>query len=332
MSKRVFLKRLASAGITLVLAVILTFILLRLTPGSAIDQWARNYANQYNITLDEAYIRVAAMINYDPNEPIISQFFRYVSSLVQGDLGKSMVHQALSVNDIIASALPWTLFVSSIALAVSFVIGIFLGVMMAYNRKSWLDPIVSVYSVVTNAVPDFILAILLLIVFSFSLGWFPVNGAYNFRLTPGLNLEFVGSVFYYATLPILTYVLTMIGQWALMMKGSAVGVLGEDYIEAAKVRGLREKTIRKNYVQKNAIIPLVTQLAVFLGAMLGGAILVENLFQYPGIGYYMGEATRQRDYIVMQGILLFIAVSMIVANFIADLLYSKLDPRIKIEE
>ncbi|NGP46809.1 ABC transporter permease [Bacillaceae bacterium SIJ1] len=303
-----------------------------MTPGSAIDQWARDYALQYNITIDEAYERVANMINYDPNEPIHEQFARYVSNLAQGNLGYSMVHQGLRVNDIIASALPWTLFVSSIALVVSFVIGVYLGVKMAYKRKSWLDPVISVYSVVTNAVPDFIFALLLLIVFSYGLGWFPINGAYDFYLTPGFNVEFIMSIFYYGALPIFTYVLTLIGQWALMMKGSAISVLGDDYIEAAKARGLPEKLIVSKYVQKNAIIPLVTQLAVFLGGMLGGAILVENLFQYPGIGYFMAEATGQRDYIVMQGILLFIAITMIIANFIADLLYSKLDPRIRIEE
>lgn len=332
MTRQIFLKRMLSALITIVLAVVITFVLLRLTPGNAIDQWARDYAIQYNITIDEAYTRVANMINYDPNEPIIQQFTRYVGNLLQGNLGYSMVHQGLRVNDIIANALPWTLFVSSIALVVSFLIGIYLGVKMAYNRKSWLDPVISIYSVVTNAVPDFILAIILLIVFSYGLGWFPINGAYDFYLTPGFNLPFIGSIFYYGALPILTYVLTLIGQWALMMKGSAVSILGDDYIEAAKARGLPPKLITRKYVQKNAIIPLVTQLAVFLGGMLGGAILVENLFQYPGIGYFMAEATKQRDYIVMQGILLFIAITMIIANFIADLLYSKLDPRIQIEE
>ncbi|MBO0995764.1 ABC transporter permease [Bacillus sp. SD088] len=332
MTRRIFLKRILHALITIVLAVVITFVLLRLTPGNAIDQWARDYAIQYNITIDEAYTRVANMINYDPNEPIIQQFTRYVGNLLQGNLGYSMVHQGLRVNDIIANALPWTLFVSSIALVISFIIGIYLGVKMAYNRKSWIDPVISIYSVVTNAVPDFILAILLLIVFSYGLGWFPINGAYDFYLTPGFNLAFISSIFYYGALPILTYVLTLIGQWALMMKGSAVSILGDDYIEAAKARGLPQKLIVRKYVQKNAIIPLVTQLAVFLGGMLGGAILVENLFQYPGIGYFMAEATKQRDYIVMQGILLFIAITMIIANFIADLLYSKLDPRIQIEE
>ncbi|MBS4219241.1 ABC transporter permease [Bacillus sp. FJAT-49711] len=332
MTVKVLLKRVGTAAITIVLATILTFLLLRLTPGNAIDQWAREYSIQYNISLTDAYERIAAMINYNPLEPIYHQFVRYVSGLAHGNLGYSMVNQGLTVNEIIAKALPWTLFVSSVSLVISFVIGIFLGVKMAWKRNSILEPIVSLYSVVTNAVPDFIFAIILLIIFAYGLGWFPINGAYDFYLTPGFNLPFLLSVVYYAALPILTYVITLIGGWALMMKGSAVGVLGEDYVEAARARGISESRIMDQYVKKNAIIPLVTQLAVALGAMLGGAILIENLFQYPGIGYYMAEATKQRDYTVMQGILLFIAITMVVANLISDLIYSKLDPRIKVEE
>ncbi|MFD2612277.1 ABC transporter permease [Paenibacillus gansuensis] len=329
MNKSFVLRQLAASLLTVFLAMILTFVLLRLTPGSAIDAWARGYAAQYNVTLEKAYEQVALMINYNPKEPIYEQFITYVSGLLKGNLGYSMVSQSVSVNEIIASALPWTLFVSSIALFISFTIGIFLGVQMAWRRKSLLEPIVSVYSILTNAVPDFIFAILLLIVFSYGLGWFPINGAYDPFLDVGFNLDFIVSVFYYAALPILTFVIAMIGDWALSMKGSAVSVIGEDYVEAARARGLPDSVIMKKYVRKNAIIPLVTQMAMALGGMLGGAILVENLFQYPGMGYYMGNAVGQRDYTVMQGILLFIAVTMVFANLIADLIYSKLDPRIK---
>nr|WP_276316325.1 ABC transporter permease [Paenibacillus artemisiicola] len=206
-----------------------------------------------------------------------------------------------------------------------------LGVRMAWKRNSVLEPVVSLFTVITSAIPDFIFAILLLVVFAYGLNWFPVNGAYDPFVTPGFNLDFIVSVLYYAAMPILTFVITNIGGWALMMKGNAVSVLGEDYIIAAKARGISESVIMNRYVMKNAMLPMITMLAITFGSMLGGATLIENIFQYPGIGYFLGEATRTRDYTVMQGIMLFLSITMIVANLIADLVYSKLDPRIKVE-
>ncbi len=332
MTLKLVLKRIGVAVLTIALAVILTFVLLRLTPGSAIDAWARDYATQNNLTLEEAYRRIAAMINYNPNEPIYQQFFRYVNGLLHGNLGVSMIYQQITVNSIIASALPWTLFVTSVSLLVSFLVGMFLGVRMAWKRNSVLEPATSFYAVITSAVPDFIFAIILLVVFSYSLNWFPINGAYDPLVTPGFHFDFIKSVLYHAVLPISTYVLTSIGGWALMMKGSAVSILGEDYITAAKARGVSESLIMSRYVRKNAILPLITGLAISLGGMLGGSALIENIFQYPGMGYYLGESVRQRDYTTMQGILLFLSITMVLANLIADLIYAKLDPRIKLEE
>jgi peptide/nickel transport system permease protein len=316
---------------TIFLAIVITFILLRMTPGSAIDAWARDYATQYAVTLEEAYRRIAAMINYNPNEPILDQFIRYISGLARGNLGVSMLYQQITVNSIILNALPWTVFIVSVSLLLSFLIGMFLGVRMAWKRNSLLEPSISLYTVVTSAIPDFIFGIILLIIFAYGLNWFPINGAYDPYVTPGFNLPFILSVFHYAALPVLTFTITNIGGWALMMKGNAVSILGEDYIVAAKARGIPESVIMNRYVKKNAILPLITMLAITFGAMLGGATLIENIFQYPGIGYFLAEATRTRDYTVMQGILLFLSVTMVLANLIADLIYSKLDPRIKME-
>lgn len=332
MSLRVLAKRVGNAIITLVLAVILTFVLLRLTPGSAIDNWARQYAIQYQVTLEEAYRRIALMINYNPKEPIPSQFVRYAKGLLHGNLGVSMIYQNRTVNDIIASALPWTTFVLTISLLISFTIGMLLGVNMAWKRSSWLEPVIAVYAIFSTAIPDFIFAILLLVIFAYGLQWFPINGAYDPYVTPGFNLTFILNVLYHAALPILTYVLTNIGGWTLGMKGAAVSVLGEDYVTAARARGISDRKIMKNYVRKNAILPQITGLAISFGGMLGGSALIENSFSYPGMGYYLGQAIGQRDYTVMQGMFLFMSIVMIFANLIADLLYAKLDPRVKIEE
>jgi peptide/nickel transport system permease protein len=332
MSLKGVLKRIAVSLITVFLAMLFTFFLLRMTPGSAIDTWARDYATQRGMTLDEAYRQITAMINYNPKEPIFTQLGRYLGGLMHGNLGMSMIYQNVSVNEIIANALPWTLFVLSVSLIISFLIGINLGAMMAFKRKTILDPIISIYAILTSSVPNFIVGILLLVIFSFQFGWFPVNGAYDPIVEPGFNFPFILNVLYHGALPILTYVITTIGTWALTMKGSAVNVLGEDYIIAASIRGVSERTLMNRYVKRNAMLPLITTLAVSFGFMLGGSPLIENVFSYPGMGYYIGQATQQRDYTLMQGLLLVTSLAVILANLASDLIYAKLDPRVKLEE
>lgn len=332
MKLSIILKRILISVVTVFMAVLLIFFILRSMPGSAVDNMARGMAQSLNIPLDAAYTRVVSMINYDPLEPILQQLSRYISGLLQGNLGTSMIYQSVSVNQIVARALPWTVFVLSISLVISFFVGTNLGVIMAWKRKTILDPIISAYAIVTTAIPNFIVGILLLVIFAFSLEWFPINGAYNPNIDPGFTFEFILSCFYHAALPIMTYVITTLGMWALTMKGSAVNILGEDYINAAYIRGVSDKNIMKNYVKKNAMLPMITSLAVNFGFMLGGSPLIENTFGYPGMGYYIGQATGQRDFTLMQGLLLVTSLAVILANLIADLVYCKLDPRVNIEE
>lgn len=325
------LKKAGIALLTVAMASVMTFCLLRAMPGDAVYNLARTMAQEKGIEFEEAKRLVTQMINYDPDEPILQQMGRYYGGLARGNLGTSFVYQTKTVNEIIAYAMPWTLFVVTIALLLSFFLGSKLGGLAGYKRKSFLNPIISVYSTITSAVPDYIFAILFQILFCFALGWFPMNGAYDVMVTPGFNLPFFGSVLYHATLPILTFVITRMGMWALSMKGNTTSVLGEDYITAAYARGLHERTIRRKYINKNAMLPLLTTLAVTFGTMVGGATLIENTFVYPGMGQYLGTATGQRDYTVMQGILLVIAIAIVLANFCVEIIYSKLDPRIKEE-
>lgn len=332
MSLKIIFKRIGISIITVFMAVLLTFGILRAMPGSAIDGMARSLAQAQSIPLEDAYNRIAAQINYNPNESLIDQLSRYLTGLLHGNLGTSMLYQNITVNEIVAKALPWTMFVLSISLLISFTIGLNLGAVMAWKRKSILEPIISVFSIISSAIPAFILAIILLVIFAFTLGWFPYNGAYDSNITPGFNIEFILSVLHHAALPILTNVITSIGGWTLMMKGSSVNVLGEDYVNAAFIRGVSEKNIMKNYVKRNAMLPLITSLAMNFGFMLGGSTLIENTFAYPGMGYYIGQAAGQRDFTLMQGLLLVTAMAVIMANLVADLVYSKLDPRVNIEE
>ncbi len=326
----VFAKKLGVAIINVFIIVTLTFFVVRKTPGDAMQAWAMDIAEAYGMTYENALAFVRSMYGYNPSEPVINQYIDYVSGLLHGDLGKSFIYK-VSVNEIIAKALPWTVFVTSVSLFLSFTLGVLLGMIIAWKRKTPLDPIVTGYAAFTGATPDYITALVLLIIFAINLRIFPIKGAYDATITPGFHWDFIKSVLKHAALPIAAYTFESTAGWAMAMKGSAVSVLGEDYIMAARARGLKESRIMLRYMGRNALLPMITGLAIALGGMVGGSILIETIFSYPGIGWFFSEALTKRDYGMMQGLFLFLAASVIFANLVADLLYSKLDPRIKLE-
>ena len=327
----VILRRMGIALITLFIVITLTFFLLRKVPGDPLYMWAMELVQSYGMDFDSAYAYVKQLYDYDPHEPLIPQYIRYIRGLLRGNLGTSMVYK-ISVNEILLKALPWTVFVLSISLLISFTLGTLMGMVVAWKRKTSLDPIITAYAAFTGATPDYITALILLIVFAINLKLFPMKGAYDSALTPGFNWPFIKSVLHHAVLPISAYVFENTAAWAMAMKGSAVSVLGEDYIMAARARGLKERRIMVFYMGRNAVLPLVTGLAIALGTMLGGATFIETIFAYPGIGWFFGQATTRLDFGLMQGLFLVTAAATIFSNLLADILYSRLDPRIKLEE
>lgn len=326
----IILKRLGLAIATLCLVTVLTFTLINNMPGDPLQQWAIQVAQAQGVTLEEAMKQVRALYNYDPDEPVITRFGKWVAGLVRGDLGQSLLYK-VSVNEIVAQALPWTLLILSLSLVLSFIIGILLGTLIAWMRKSFLDTLITGYASLTGATPDYITALILLIVFGINLQWFPMRGAYTAGIQAGFNWPFIKDVLNHAALPIMAFTFENTAAWALAMKGSAVSVLGEDYITAARVRGLKEGRIATAYMGRNAVLPLVTALAISLGTMIGGATFIESIFAYPGIGWFFAQAINRRDFGMMQGLFLLQAITVIFANLLADLLYTRLDPRIKLE-
>ncbi len=326
-----FGKRFGFAMFTLMLASLITFLILRAMPGDIVEMMSRTEAQARGIDLEDARKIVVNMINYDPDEPILQQLARYYGGLLRGNLGTSMFSRTLRVNEIIAETLPWTLFVLSISLIVSFTIGTRLGSLMAWKRNSIINPIISVYSIITTAIPNFIFGVLLILIFCIHLNLFPIAGAYSPDVKPGFTLEFILDIFHHAALPMLTYILTTVGAWALQMKGASINVLGEDYVTLARARGVPDHIIMKKYMRKNAMLPMVTSLAMSFGVMVGGSTLIESTFSYPGMGAFIAQATAQRDYTMMQGMLLVTSFAIILANLIADFIYARLDPRVRLE-
>ena len=326
----IIVRRAGIAFLTLLIVITLTFFLLRRMPGDPLYMWAMELVQTHGMDFESAYEQVKQMYDYDPDEPMGQQYIRYIKGLMKGNLGTSMVYK-ISTNEIIITALPWTVFLLSISLLISFGLGSLMGMVIAWKRKTALEPIVTAYAAFTGATPDYITALILLIVFAANLRLFPMKGAYDSALTPGFNWPFIKSVLRHAVLPITAYVFESTAAWAMAMKGSAVSVLGEDYIMAARARGLKERRIMISYMGRNAILPLVTGLAIALGTMLGGATFIETIFSYPGIGWFFAQATTRMDFGLMQGLFLVTAVVTIFSNLVADILYSRLDPRIKLE-
>lgn len=321
-------KRILIILLTIVFSTTITFFVIRLMPGDPVSNMAIGIHRSMGVSYEDAYAQAKAMLNYDPDEPMISQYLGYVGQILRGDLGTSIQNKA-AVKDIIGNVLPWTLFVSVISILLSFVLGTLIGLYCGWRRRSWVNQVVTMYDSITGSVPAFVIGYVLILIFAVKLKWFPMRGNYATGLTPGFNLAFIGSVLYHAAMPVLTWTLATVGSWALGMRAMSVTVLGEDYIVSAKARGLSERRILRNYVGKNAIMPQITSLAVQFGMMFAGSVLVENTFIYPGMGYFFSSAISNRDYPLMQGMFLIITVAVVITNQLAEIAYALIDPRIR---
>ena len=262
-----------------------------------------------------------------------------LKDVVHLDFGQSLLSPGVDVMSIIAARLPWTLFTVGLGLLSSFIIGIVLGTLMAFKRDKWYEPLVSGFASFLSAIPDFLIAIFLLLifgVFTFGTGHtiIPITslrGNYSMFVTPGWNMAFIKDVLLHGLLPILTYMFSQLGIWILLMKGSTTSTLNTDYVTIAKVRGLKSSTILTNYIGRNAMLPIVTEFAMRLGFIIGGSLIIEQLFVYQGIGLELLNATNGRDYPLMQGIFLIMTSAIVLCNFLAEVLYVVLDPRIKLQ-
>lgn len=321
-------KRLLLLLLTVLFSTTITFFVIRLMPGDPVENLAVNIHAGMGVSWEEAYEQAKVRLNYDPDLPIFTEYANYIKQIASGDLGESIIRRA-PVSEIISEVLPWTLLISSAALLISFLLGTLLGVFCGWKRSSFVNKLAVAYDAVVGSVPAFVIGVLLIILFSVKLQWLPMRGNYDTGLTPQWNSAFIGSVARHAVLPILTWILTTVGGWALAMRALSVSVLGEDYITCAKARGLHQRQILLTYVGKNAILPQITQLAISFGTMFAGSVLVENTFNYPGMGYFFSSAISGRDYPLMQGMFLVLTIAVALANLIAELLYSVIDPRIR---
>jgi peptide/nickel transport system permease protein len=249
--------------------------------------------------------------------------------LLHGNLGTSFTYFPTPVATVLSQEVPWTLALVGISVVISFTLGTLIGVLIAWKRGSLIDSILPPFLTFFSAIPYFWLALIALYVLAYTLNWFPLNGGYNTSTTIGWNTDFLLSSLSHALLPALTIVLASIAGWMLGMRNSMITTLTEDYVLLAEAKGLSEFRVMLAYAARNAILPNVTGFALSLGFVVGGSLLTEVVFSYPGIGYALLQAAQNSDYPLLQGIFLLIAMAVLGANFIADLVYVVLDPRVR---
>ncbi len=324
--RRYILERTFQALLTIYIVATLSFVLIRLVPGSPVDQLrAQMLQSDQAMSMDEVNRIVETYTGLNPGAPLWEQYLTYMMSLSQGDLGRSIVFDE-SVNSILAGAVPWTVFVMSVSLFLIYGLGILLGAFLAYVEGTRLDAIGSSLVTILTSIPYYVAALVMLAVLGFNLGLFPTGGRIASDVTVGLNVPFVRSLVYHATLPVLSMVLTGLGI-ALSMRANSIQVLGEDYLRVAQLRGLSSNRIVSRYVVPNAVLPMYTGMMISIGFMFGGSVILERIFTYPGVGYYLIEAIDRRDYTLLMGGFLVITIAVVIGIFIADLTYGKIDPR-----
>lgn len=266
------------------------------------------------------------------DKPLWEQYLVGMKNTAEFQFGFSIAFFPASVMSIVLHALPWSIGLLVTAVLLNFVIGVFLGALVAWPRapafvKNLIPPLMAL-----SAIPYYLLGIALLYVLAFVLGWFPIGGGYSLGLTPGFSLGFIGNAAKHAILPALAIVLSAMGVTALGMRGMMVTTLGEDYMVLGRAKGLRGWRLFIWYGVRNAILPQVTQLALSLGLVVSGAILVEVVFSYPGVGGILYQAIRSLDYTLIFGIVYIIVLAIALATLILDLAYPRLDPRISYKQ
>lgn len=323
-----YLRRTARVFVTIYLVATLTFALIRLLPGGPYTLLRSRLLRQ-GIPPSEVNARIENLQGIRPDAPLWRQYLDYMWSIAHGDLGQSISLNA-PVAEIIAQAVPWTVFIVVVSTILMFGIGIVLGALQAYREGSKFDQFISGSSIMMMSIPFYILAVLALFVFAFQWGWLPTAGTVASDVEKELSLPFLISALKHSVLPIFSYTVAGIGGQALAMRGNSIQVLGEDYIRVARLRGLPDRRIATRYVARNAILPMYTGFLLLLGFRLGGTVILEQIFSYPGLGYYMWSSLMSNDYPLMMATFLIITIALVVGVYIADLTYSKIDPRISV--
>ncbi|KNH20390.1 peptide ABC transporter permease [Arthrobacter sp. ZBG10] len=322
---RFILRRLGFYLIAFMASITLNFMLPRFMPG---DPVSRMFARSQDRMQPEQIEALRKLLGVD-DRPIWEQYIDYLHNVFTGQMGVSISRFPTPVTEVISSQIGWTLLLGGTALVIAAVVGNLLGILAAWRRGGTIDSALPPLLVFIGSFPYFWLAMGALYLFGVVLDWFPIRHAFTDGLEPAFTWEFIGDVGAHLVLPALTIVLVSIGGWMLGMRNTMIATNSEDYITMAEAKGLRPGRIMLRYAARNAMLPSVTSFGMGLGFVVGGALLTEVVFAYPGVGYQLLNAVQGLDYPLMQGLFLTITAAVLLANFLVDILYVRLDPRVR---
>jgi peptide/nickel transport system permease protein len=325
--RKYFLNKFVWFFITLVCAFVLNFILPRLMPGDPVAVITARAVQgmQSRAGIQEVYNQYAEL--FGTNKPMLEQFFLYVRNVFRGDFGISLSQYPRTVADIINSSIWWTIALQFPAIIVGWLIGNTLGALAAY-LKGGFDKVLLPVSIFVSNLPAFGMAVILLVIFGVQLKWFPTSGGYGFDLIPNFSYAFIWSVIIHYQLPFWSIVLIAIGGQAIGMRSMSIYELNADYVKYSRFMGIKDRKII-GYVFRNAMLPQITGLALAIGTMVFGALVAEIIFSYPGLGSTILTAVRGQDYPLISATTLLITLMLLGANFLIEILYGFIDPRIK---
>lgn len=322
---RYLLNRLGFFVVSLWAAITINFILPRMMPGNPAEAMFAKFQGQ----LQPAALKALELQFGFNGKPLIEQYFEYLRNLITFHWGLSFTYYPTPVGTVIRNSLPWTILLVGVATLLSVFIGTALGIYISWRRGGWLDNVLPPVTMFLQAVPYFWMALMLLFIFGFKLEWFPLAHSYGSNLKAGFTGSFLGSVIYHGMLPGITVFFGSFSGWLIGMRNNMIFTLGEDYVVFAEAKGVSPRRLMFSYAARNAILPQVTSFAIAIGNVVGGSILTEVVFSYPGIGMQLNTAVLNEDYPLIQSAFLLIALAVLVANLIVDLLYSRLDPRVR---
>jgi len=314
-------RRLGLFIVTLWAAMTVNFIIPRVMPGNEAEAVLSTMRNVNPAALHALNIEFGV----GAHQNLLASYFQYLGNTLTGQLGVTI--QNVPVINEITSKLPWTLGLVGATTVLAFVVGTLVGVISAWRRGSRVDAILPPSLFILSTIPVFFVGLLLIYVFAVKLNWLPLGSNYTIGATPSFSLSFIGDVLKHAILPAISLTVVTAGLWVYSMRNNMITTIEEDYVKMGRAKGLPSRRVMFDYAARNAVLPNLTGFAMQLGYVLGGAILVEYLFSYPGLGYLFYTATTDHDLPLMQGLFLFYTAAVLVCVLIADIATAMLDPR-----
>src|SRR5580692_8083048 len=321
---RYVLRRAGFFLLTLWVAVTLNFFLPRMMPGNPAIAMMGKFRGKVS---GQELQTLETIFGADSKQSLPSQYVHYLGDIFTGNFGTSLFYFPSPVSQVVGTAVFWTLGLVGVTTILAFTLGTGIGIISAWRRGGLTDSLAPPLLVITSAIPYFWVGMMFILIFGLKLQWIPWSGGMDITETPAWTAEFIGNVLEHALLPGLALLITTIGTWTLTMRNNMVTTLAEDYVRMARAKGLRPSRIMFDYAARNAVLPNLTGFAMSLGFIVGGAILIEYVFNYPGVGYMLLQAVENEDYPLMQALFLLITVAVLVAVLLADIATAIFDPR-----